>query len=960
MVNNDSTRLVLVEKRSTTTIITINRPHKRNCVNGPTARALYQAFLDFDTDSAAKVAILTGADLAAIKNQDEANPMSSEWPETLPGPIGPMGPSRMVLSKPVIAAISGFAVAGGLELALWCDIRIVDTTATLGVFCRMRGVPLIDGGTVRLPQVVGRGVAMDLMLTGRAVKAQEALRIQLATCYPPSYNAVCETPSLEQALALAAHLAEHPQTCMRNDRLSTHSAHPIREAMLREFALGVETLASGEFLDAIEAFFKQGVKKDAKLYLLILPPCFHSMVTMQSKDAHTHQHWDGNGHNYNHPHAQLAQTFHEKQGSSSHLEKPVASSFKPGAVDMLLSLPEPELASVKEAFVKRTIPRKNLGSTLPRPEPVPLPKISFPKDENPRTGDISLSSAALDPSFRIGFSKIYGHAVELNKDNILEHSKKGKVESGTFVLENDELPYACVIEPVWKGKLCEECLRQLPEDKSKIMVCPGCSEPSLDGSGQSIAPGQQSRFEKAKEEGGQSPTLFCSHRCRQAAWNSWHGYECAFQEELVQLGQRTRLALRVYWKICCDHRHTLSESSASNLSPPTNAVAGLSLDSSSPRITDANGSGILPTQLCDNFTQLDNQRAMSFIMTGYYLQQLLELTEDAALKLARLQALVQFNSFSIKARVNDAREGSGAVSHVEDYSIGSALYLLTSMFNHSCAPNAMVVFGEDGRNSRNKLKEALDTRGHDPRAINVLTTSALKVDNNLPVLVEISYGPQGGRMATEERRAYLRRSHLFECNCSACNDRYAETITKKIYKCPKNGYACRPMTEKDVKCATCGAEVDMVARRRIHQLMGRLLAESQDPSLSLDAQLTLLKTLENAQAKVFVNTCMLYGNTCDQLAMIYAQSGDLTQSIDWCKKALKVVVVHFPHDSIEVAQETLKLAGLLFNNSQPKEAVKQIRIAITLYKGHYGAGSNHPDLLELYEMERILKPIVGP
>ncbi|KAG9071750.1 Enoyl-CoA hydratase [Linnemannia hyalina] len=273
MAKEDPSKLVLVEKRGTTTIITINRPHKRNCVNGPTAKALYQAFLDFDVDSTAAVAILTGADLAAVLNQDEANPMSAEWEDTLPGPIGPMGPSRMVLSKPVIAAISGFAVAGGLELALWCDMRIVDTTATLGVFCRLRGVPLIDGGTVRLPQVVGRGVAMDLMLTGRAVKADEALKIQLATCYPPSYETVSSTPALEQALALGALLAEHPQVCMRNDRLSTHLANPIREAMLKEYELGLETLTSGEFVQAITKFFeatdekKKGMGKKASAKL---------------------------------------------------------------------------------------------------------------------------------------------------------------------------------------------------------------------------------------------------------------------------------------------------------------------------------------------------------------------------------------------------------------------------------------------------------------------------------------------------------------------------------------------------------------------------------------------------------------------------------------------------------------------------------------------------------------------
>ncbi|KAG0258619.1 Enoyl-CoA hydratase [Mortierella polycephala] len=270
MTKEDSSKLVLVEKRGTTTIVTINRPHKRNCVNGPTARALYQAFLDFDADPLIFGPLggnfCAGADLAAIQNQDEANPMSSEWSDSLPGPIGPMGPSRMILSKPVIAAISGFAVAGGLELALWCDIRIVDTTATLGVFCRMRGVPLIDGGTVRLPQVVGRGVAMDLMLTGRPVKAQEALKLQLATCYPTSYEIVNDASALEQALALAASLAEHPQTCLRNDRLSTHFASPIRDAMIKEFELGLETLTSGEFLEAISKFFRETeAKKLTKL-----------------------------------------------------------------------------------------------------------------------------------------------------------------------------------------------------------------------------------------------------------------------------------------------------------------------------------------------------------------------------------------------------------------------------------------------------------------------------------------------------------------------------------------------------------------------------------------------------------------------------------------------------------------------------------------------------------------------
>ncbi|KAF9578680.1 SET and MYND domain-containing protein 4 [Lunasporangiospora selenospora] len=166
------------------------------------------------------------------------------------------------------------------------------------------------------------------------------------------------------------------------------------------------------------------------------------------------------------------------------------------------------------------------------------------------------------------------------------------------------------------------------------------------------------------------------------------------------------------------------------------------------------------------------------------------------------------------------------------------------------------------------------------------------------------------------------------------------------------------MTEKATKCPTCGAEIDTQGRRKLHKLMSNLMAETQNPTLTLPQQLTVLKTLESTQSKVFVNTFILYGNTCDQLAMIYAEMGDLNQSIDWCKKAYKVVMVHFPHDSIEVAQETLKLAGLLFNNMQPKEAMKYVQQAITLFKGHYGANSQHPDLLELYEMEAVLKTVL--
>ncbi|KAF9962654.1 SET and MYND domain-containing protein 4 [Mortierella alpina] len=653
----------------------------------------------------------------------------------------------------------------------------------------------------------------------------------------------------------------------------------------------------------------------------------------------------------NYPHAQLAATFKEKHTALvSFLDKPVAACYAPGDMDTLMALPEPDLLSIKEAFVdpKRTPAIR--ATTPPGLDPVPKRPIAT-ENKSP-----AIRRTILSPPFKIGFSKSYGHAVQLNKDTIAGVSKNGKVDSGTYLFEHDETPYACVIESVWRGKLCEECLRFLPTNERKVVVCPGCDQnPPISKPTHSAAACQPTM----RSEGGQPK--FCSQECLNQAWKSWHGYECAYQTELDQLCQRTRLALRTYWKDCQNHLQLLSATASvdSTVSSLTTAAAKLTLvNNNAPRITDVDGSTILPTQLCSNFTQLDSVRAMSFLMTGYYLERLFSLPPNSALELAHLQALVQFNSFAIKSRMTESSEESNGVSRVEDFSIGSGLYLLASMFNHSCAPNAMVVFGGDGRNTLDGSKSSSRMGSSDPRAINVITTSTLKVDKDLPVLVEISYGPQGGRMATEERKACLQRSHLFECNCSACNDRYAGTITKKIYKCPSKGYACRAMAEEDVKCPTCGVEVDMAARRKMHQLMGRLLADSQDPSLSLSAQLTLLKTLESAQSKVFVNTSMLYGNTCDQLAMVYAQSGDLAQSIEWCKRALKVVVVHFPHDSIEVAQETLKLAGLLFNNSQPKEAMKQIRIAITLYKGHYGAASKHPDLLELYEMERVLEPIV--
>lgn len=223
---------VRVERSGPVTTVVMNRPHARNAVNGPAAAELYAAFEDFDNDDSAAVAVLwgdggtfcAGADLKAFGTPD-ANQVHRSGP-------GPMGPTRMTLSKPVIAAVSGFAVAGGLELALWCDLRVAEEDATFGVFCRRWGVPLIDGGTVRLPRLIGHSRAMDLILTGRAVDAAEALQIGLAN------RVVATGTARQEAEKLAADLAQLPQQCLRADRLSAlHQwGHPEADAMDHEFA----------------------------------------------------------------------------------------------------------------------------------------------------------------------------------------------------------------------------------------------------------------------------------------------------------------------------------------------------------------------------------------------------------------------------------------------------------------------------------------------------------------------------------------------------------------------------------------------------------------------------------------------------------------------------------------------------------------------------------------------------
>ncbi|MBA2918054.1 crotonase/enoyl-CoA hydratase family protein [Sphingomonas sp. MAH-20] len=206
---------VLLERRGHATVVTINRPERRNAVDAETASLLRTAFDAFDSDPDARVAVLTGAGGSFCAGYDLHSVASAPPPYDPNGP-GPMGPTRMLLSKPVIAAVEGHAVAGGLELALWCDLRVASASATFGVFCRRWGVPLIDGGTVRLPRIVGQGRALDMILTGRPVGAEEALAIGLAN------RVTREGEALDGALELADAIAAVPQMCMRADRLSAY------------------------------------------------------------------------------------------------------------------------------------------------------------------------------------------------------------------------------------------------------------------------------------------------------------------------------------------------------------------------------------------------------------------------------------------------------------------------------------------------------------------------------------------------------------------------------------------------------------------------------------------------------------------------------------------------------------------------------------------------------------------
>ncbi len=251
---------VLIEKNPPVCTIIINRPEIKNAVNGKTAQLLFDAFKMFDADDSLSAAVLygeggtfcAGADLKAISQyspDDDSisriNPLENDMSK-----IGPMGPSRLLLSKPVIAAITGFAVAGGLELACWCDMRVAERDAVFGVFCRRFGVPLVDGGTQRLPRLIGASRAMDMILTGRPVGAEEAYAFGLVN------RLVDKGSARKEAEKLALEISSFPQKCMRSDREALYRGLglDINEALALEFQLGMKVMESGETVTGARRF----------------------------------------------------------------------------------------------------------------------------------------------------------------------------------------------------------------------------------------------------------------------------------------------------------------------------------------------------------------------------------------------------------------------------------------------------------------------------------------------------------------------------------------------------------------------------------------------------------------------------------------------------------------------------------------------------------------------------------
>jgi enoyl-CoA hydratase len=246
-----TTNEILMQQEGSILVITINRPDRRNALDSKTANLLRQAILELEHNNELTAGILTGisghfcagADLKAL-TQGDKRPIN--------GIDGPMGPTLEIPPKPMIAAIEGYAVAGGLELALWCDLRVASQSAKLGVFCRRFGVPLVDGGTIRLPQIIGLGRALELILTGREVSADEALTMGLVNKVVP------EGQALQSSIELALQISEFPQTCLLNDRLSVYQSFgkELKDALYNEAMLGRKTVLSGETLKGAAAFSK--------------------------------------------------------------------------------------------------------------------------------------------------------------------------------------------------------------------------------------------------------------------------------------------------------------------------------------------------------------------------------------------------------------------------------------------------------------------------------------------------------------------------------------------------------------------------------------------------------------------------------------------------------------------------------------------------------------------------------
>jgi len=241
---------VRVEKDGAIATVVLSRPEVRNAVDGPTAALLADAFREVEADDEVRVAVLFGDGGTFCSGADLRGMFEGRANRVEPGGDGPMGPTRMLLEKPVIAAVAGHAVAGGLELACWCDLRVAEESAVFGVFCRRWGVPLVDGGTVRLPRLIGLSRALDMILTGRAVDAKEAYLMGLAN------RVVADGTARAEAEALARAIAAHRPSCTRNDRRSAYESYgaSLADAMARELALGMATLADGELAENVPRF----------------------------------------------------------------------------------------------------------------------------------------------------------------------------------------------------------------------------------------------------------------------------------------------------------------------------------------------------------------------------------------------------------------------------------------------------------------------------------------------------------------------------------------------------------------------------------------------------------------------------------------------------------------------------------------------------------------------------------